>query len=67
MLFISLLNAVKNYFEKARIRKQFRYLDNHTLKDIGFYRDNGNIFPLAGKQASLEQENKDGDPPPTKG
>lgn len=65
MLFISLLNNLKDYFAKAHLRKQFRNLDNHTLKDIGFYRDHGEIFPLAGKEMASKE--KDGSPPKPKG
>lgn len=58
MLFIAFLNAVKSHFEKKRLRNQFKYHNDHSLKDIGFYRDHGEIFPLAGKQIK-NTENED--------
>lgn len=58
MLFIAFLNGIKNHFAQARIRRQFQYLDNHSLKDIGFYREHGEILPLAGKEIEHEKERK---------
>jgi|TARA_R110001606_G_C15078176_1_gene616910 hypothetical protein len=48
MSIIALFNAAKDYFETRRTNHVFRQLDDHYLKDIGFYRDNGHIRPLAG-------------------
>lgn len=48
MSIIALFNAAKEYFEARRTNQIFRQLDDHYLKDIGFYRDNGQIRPLAG-------------------
>jgi hypothetical protein len=48
MSIIALFNAAKDYFETRRTNQVFRQLDDHYLKDIGFYRDNGHILPLAG-------------------
>lgn len=48
MSIIALFNAAKDYFETRRTNHVFRQLDDHFLKDIGFYRDNGHIRPLAG-------------------
>lgn len=50
MSIIALFNAAKEYFEARRTNQLFRQLDDHYLKDIGFYRDNGHIRPLAGKK-----------------
>ena len=50
MSIIALFNAAKEYFETRRTNQLFRQLDDHYLKDIGFYRDNGHIRPLAGKK-----------------
>lgn len=49
MLFIGLLNSIKSYFEKIHAQRALKNLDNHVLKDIGFYRDNGFIRPISGK------------------
>ncbi|EAQ63646.1 hypothetical protein MED121_00520 [Marinomonas sp. MED121] len=48
MTFIALLNAAKNYFEKLHAQRALRHLDAHSLKDIGFYNDEGQIRPLSG-------------------
>ncbi|BFM48428.1 hypothetical protein [Marinomonas sp. THO17] len=48
MSIIALFNAAKDYLEARRTNQIFRHLDDHYLKDIGFYRDNGHIRPLAG-------------------
>ncbi|MDE8602927.1 hypothetical protein M3I01_008320 [Marinomonas sp. RSW2] len=50
MSIIALFNAAKDYFETRRTNQVFRQLDDHYLKDIGFYRDNGHIRPLAGNK-----------------
>ncbi len=50
MSIIALFSAAKEYFEARRTNQLFRQLDDHYLKDIGFYRDNGHIRPLAGKK-----------------
>lgn len=50
MSIIALFNAAKEYFEARRTNQLFRQLDDHYLKDIGFYRDNGHIRLLAGKK-----------------
>jgi len=57
MSIIALFNAAKDYFEARRTNKVFRQLDDHYLKDIGFYRDNGHIRPLAGNK-DMENEVK---------
>lgn len=51
MSIIALFNAAKEYFEARRTNQVFRHLDDHYLKDIGFYRDNGHIRPLAGNKS----------------
>lgn len=48
MSIIALFNAAKDYFEARRTNQVFRHLDDHYLKDIGFYRDNGRIRPISG-------------------
>jgi hypothetical protein len=50
MSIIALFNAAKDYFAARRTNQAFRQLDDHYLKDIGFYRDNGHIRPLAGNK-----------------
>lgn len=57
MSIIALFNAAKEYFEARRTNQAFRQLDDHYLKDIGFYRDNGQIRPLAGNN-DLESDLK---------
>ena len=57
MSIIALFNAAKEYFEARRTNQAFRQLDDHYLKDIGFYRDNGHIRPLAGNK-DLDIETK---------
>lgn len=48
MTFIALLNAAKTYFERIHAQRTLKQLDAHTLKDIGFYKDEGQIRPLSG-------------------
>lgn len=48
MTFIALLNAAKTYFERIHAQRALRHLDAHSLKDIGFYNDEGQIRPLSG-------------------
>jgi len=48
MSIIALFNAAKDYLEARRTNQVFRHLDDHYLKDIGFYRDNGRIRPITG-------------------
>jgi len=55
MSIIALFNLAKEYFEVRRTNQAFRRLDDHYLRDIGFYRSNGQIRPLAGSE---ENENK---------
>ena len=53
MTFIALLNAVKSYFERLHAQRALKHLDPHSLKDIGFYNDEGHIRPLSGDLNSL--------------
>ena len=48
MTFIAILNAAKHYFAKKHAERALRHLDTHSLRDIGFYQDNGHIRPLSG-------------------
>ncbi len=48
MIFIGLLNSVKQYFANKHAEQSLRSLDSHSLRDIGFYQDNGRIRPLSG-------------------
>jgi len=48
MTFIALLNAAKTYFERIHAQRALRHLDSHSLRDIGFYNDEGQIRPLSG-------------------
>lgn len=48
MTFIALLNAVKSYFERIHAQRALKHLDSHSLRDIGFYNDEGHIRPLSG-------------------
>ncbi|AEF54602.1 hypothetical protein [Marinomonas posidonica] len=60
MSIIALFNAAKDYFEARRTNQVFRHLDDHYLKDIGFYRDNGHIRPISGAshdENELHQKN----------
>ncbi|MBJ7539089.1 hypothetical protein [Marinomonas transparens] len=63
MSIIALFNLAKEYLEARRTNQVFRHLDNHYLKDIGFYRDNGHIRPLAGNK-DLESQSKEQAPVP---
>ena len=58
MSIIALFNAAKEYFEARRTNQLFRQLDDHYLKDIGFYRDNGQIRPLAGNKELESHSNE---------
>jgi len=48
MIVIALLNSVKQYFVNKHAEQSLKSLDAHSLKDIGFYQDNGRIRPLSG-------------------
>lgn len=50
MSIIALFNLAKEYLVARHTNRTFRHLDDHYLKDLGFYRDNGQIRPLAGSQ-----------------
>ncbi|NVK75413.1 hypothetical protein C0J08_12350 [Marinomonas sp. CT5] len=63
MSIIALFNAAKEYFEARRTHQMFRQLDDHYLKDIGFYRENGQIRPLSGKN-DLESPSHEKTPMP---
>ncbi|KJZ12416.1 MAG: hypothetical protein ACPGUE_08020 [Marinomonas sp.] len=58
MTFIALLNAIKNYFERIHAQRALKHLDSHSLKDIGFYNDEGHIRPLSGDLGSLANKVK---------
>lgn len=48
MTFIAILNAARHYLERKHAERALRHMDPHVLRDIGFYRDNGQVRPLAG-------------------
>jgi hypothetical protein len=50
MIIIAALNSIKAFFVKKHAEQALKSLDSHTLKDIGFYQDNGRIRPLSGSQ-----------------
>ncbi|WP_191603280.1 hypothetical protein [Marinomonas algicola] len=50
MIIIAALNSIKEFFVKKHAEQALKSLDSHTLKDIGFYQDNGRIHPLSGSQ-----------------
>lgn len=57
MSIIALFNLVKDYLETRRTKRAFRHLDDHFLKDVGFYRESGQIYPLSGsKDVAQETE-----------
>lgn len=58
MTFIALLNAIKNYFERIHAQRALKHLDSHSLRDIGFYNDEGHIRPLSGELNSLSNKVK---------
>ncbi|MCV2402954.1 hypothetical protein OFY17_08685 [Marinomonas sp. C2222] len=47
MSIIALLNIAKEYLITRRTNEALRHLDNSQLNDIGFYRKDGVIRPLA--------------------
>ena len=53
MTFIALLNAAKTYFERIHAQRALNHLDAHSLRDIGFYNDEGQIRPLSGDVKSI--------------
>ncbi|SBS33598.1 hypothetical protein MSP8886_02810 [Marinomonas spartinae] len=48
-------NLAKEYLETRRTKRAFRHLDNHFLKDLGFYREEGHIYPLSGSKEVTEE------------
>ncbi|MCZ2720327.1 hypothetical protein O1D97_01380 [Marinomonas sp. 15G1-11] len=48
MIIIATINAIKEFFVKKHAEQSLKSLDAHSLRDIGFYHDNGRIRPLAG-------------------
>lgn len=56
MSIIALFSLAKEYFAARRTNQAFRQLDDHYLRDIGFYRSNGQIRPLSGSKDTLNKE-----------
>ncbi|ADZ91134.1 DUF1127 domain-containing protein [Marinomonas mediterranea] len=48
MSIIALFNLAKEYFVRRQYEATFKHLDNHSLRDIGFHREDGRIRPLSG-------------------
>ncbi|TDO99925.1 hypothetical protein [Marinomonas balearica] len=66
MSLIALINAAKEYFIRRQYEASFKQLDNHSLKDIGFYREEGRIRPLSGNSADKENNAETVKAPPSR-
>lgn len=64
MSIIALFNAAKDYLHRRHTDRTFRHLDDHYLRDIGFYREEGHIRPLSGKKEVSPKSEKDVHVPP---